>query len=154
MEYSGLYSCENDIIDLGTISLTRNSSDFQISVKDLTGNNWTLSIMNGSVGNSGVNIIHAKANKLYLNRNSFVLEPKFTNNNDATSTATGVKYGGDVSFFFKKINTTIATTLTFVLTNGTDTYHYTKTSVTDSTLEGGKAYYLPAITAQGWVKKQ
>ena len=154
LEYSGLYSCENDIIDLGTISLTRNSSDFQVSVKGLTGNNWKLSIMNGSVGNSGVNIIHAKANKLYLNRNSFILEQKFTNNNDAMSTATGVEYGGDVSFFFKKIDSTTATALTFVLTNDTDTYHYTKTEVTNSTLEGGKAYYLPAITAQGWMKKQ
>lgn len=150
LEYSGLYSYENDIIDLDIISLTRDSRDFQISVKDLTGNNWTLSIMNGSLGNSGVNIIHAMTNKLYLNPNSFLLEPKFANYTDVTRDATGVEYGGDVSFFFKKINTTIATTLTFVLTNGTDTYHYTKTSVTDSTLEGGKAYYLPAITEAGW----
>ncbi|MBR5138104.1 MAG: hypothetical protein IKV12_00970 [Alistipes sp.] len=149
LQYSGLYSYENDVIDLGTISFTRASDDFQISVKGLTGDNWKLSIMDETItGNNGINIIHAKANNLYLRLNKFTLG-QYGEYIDAT----GVEYGGDVSFFFTKISLT-ATKLTFVLTNDTDTYYYQKTGVTDSTLEGGKAYYLPAITAQGWVKKQ
>ena len=134
------YTVTGEVLDLGTIQLTRNASLFQISVKGLTGNNWKMSICSNKEGNlTGLNIIHMQSNKAFIRENGI---GQYGNYVDAS----GVEYGGDVLFDFKMISQD-SETLVFKLTNDTDTYYYTKTGVT---LQGGKAYTLPAISDPKW----
>ena len=68
--------------------------------------------------------------------------------------AAGVEYGGDVSFYFKKYSDIPYTTIYFGLSNGIDTYYYTisknSTAEINATLQGGKAYLLPALDSGKW----
>lgn len=146
--YGGTYTLDGTTVELGTIVLERNSpDDIQVSVKDLTGENWEMSILADKTGSQeGINITHEQDGNL------FVLDTglgSYANYVDAT----GVEYGGDVSFYFTVIQVA-APQLVFVLSNGTDTYYYTKTGVTSDTLQGGNAYYLPAITDSAWEKEE
>ena len=61
--------------------------------------------------------------------------------------STGINYGGDVVFYFSNAGTN-ETSLKFKLTDGTDTYIYTTTTIP----KGSNAYYLPAITDSKWTK--
>ena len=146
LKFVGNYSIVGSEINLGIIALQRrDASDFQISVKGLIGDGWKLSICaDKSYSEAGINIIHYQEDNLYINTSTghFASYANYIE-------ADGIEYGGDVSFCFSKVNLT-ATTLVFILTNGTDEYFYTKTGVTSETLEYGKAYYLPAITDPKW----
>lgn len=137
------YTVNGEALDLGTIELARAASLFQISVRDLTGDNWKMSICTDkSDSNEDVTIIHMQSNKAFI-YNSGVGQYA------AYYDATGVEYGEDVVFAFRMVDLN-SEKLVFKLTNGTDTYYYTKTGVTSTTLEGGRAYYLPAITDPKW----
>lgn len=137
------YTVNGEALDLGTIELARDVDLFQISVKDLTGDNWKMSICIDKAGSrTGLNIIHMRSDKTFIFDGGVGQYGVYDN-------ATGVEYGGDVVFDFKKLAMD-SETLVFKLTNGTDTYYYTKTGVTSTTLKGGKAYYLPAITDLRW----
>lgn len=137
------YTVNGEALDLGTIELARDPYLFQISVKNLTGDNWKMSICINKAGSrTGLNIIHMRSDKTFIFDGGVGQYGDYEN-------ATGVEYGGDVVFDFKKIAMN-SETLVFKLTNGTDTYYYTKTGVTSTTLEKGKAYYLPAINGPKW----
>lgn len=137
------YTVNGETLDLGTIELARDASLFQISVKNLTGDNWEMSICTDkSDSRTGVIIIHMQSNQTFICDYGVGQYGLYYD-------ATGVKYGEDVVFAFKKVALNSGT-LVFKLTNGTDTYYYTKTGVTSTTLEGGKAYYLPATTNPKW----
>lgn len=142
--YGGTYTLDGTTVELGTIVLERNSSsDIQVSVKGLTGENWKMSILADKTGSrEGINITHEQDGNLFVKDNGL---GSYANYVDAT----GVEYGGDVSFYFTVIQVA-APQLVFVLSNGTDTYYYTKTGVTSDTLQGGNAYLLPAITDSAW----
>jgi hypothetical protein len=72
------------------------------------------------------------------------------------SNAAGVEYGGDVSFYFSRCSDITFKTIYFGLSNGTDTYYYTisknSTAEINATLQGGKAYLLPALDSGKWVR--
>lgn len=142
--YGGTYTLDGTTVELGTIVLERNSpSDIQVSVKDLTGENWMMSIFADKTGSDeGINITHEQDGNLFVLDTGLGSYARYVE-------ATGVEYGGDVSFYFSVINVE-ASQLVFVLSNGTDTYYYTKTGVTSDTLQGGYAYLLPAITDPAW----
>ena len=142
--YVGTYTLDGTTVELGTIVLERtNSSDIQVSVKDLTGENWKMSILADKTGSDeGINITHEQDGNLFVLDTGLGSYAKYVD-------ATGVEYGGDVSFYFSVIQVE-ASQLVFVLSNGTDTYYYTKTGVTSDTLQGGYAYWLPAITDLAW----
>lgn len=143
MSYSAPYTVNGEALDLGTIELARDVDLFQISVKNLTGDNWKMSICIDKAGSrTGLNIVHMQTNETFIYDSGVGQYGVYDN-------ATGVEYGGDVVFDFKKFAMN-SETLVFKLTNGTDTYYYTKTGVTSTTLERGKAYYLPAITDPKW----
>lgn len=146
--YGGTYTLDGTTVELGTIVLERNSSsDIQVSVKGLTGENWKMSILADKTGSrEGINITHEQDGNLFVKDNGL---GSYANYVDAT----GVEYGGDVSFYFTVIQVA-APQLVFVLSNGTDTYYYTKTGVTSDTLQGGHAYWLPAITESAWEKEE
>ena len=147
LSYSGTYTIADGIVALGTINLNRDVNSFQISVKDLTGANWKLSICEDKAGSTtNINIQHSQ-DSMYLMDDEG--EEVHFSGYLPKSKAAGVEYGGDVSFYFTKVSLS-ATQLVFKLSNGTDTYYYTKTGVTSTTLEGGKAYYLPSITDPKW----
>lgn len=144
----GTYTINGGVIDLGTISLERDSRDLQISVKELVGEHWSLSIFEDrDGGNDNINFIHHNAGNLYVTDNG-----RF-GGYGPSSGATGLKYGGDFLFYFTKLKMD-ATTLVFKLVNDTDVYYYTKTGVTNEMLQGGKAYILPAITDSAWEKSE
>ena len=132
------YTVNGDVIDLGTIKMQRNQNDFQISVTGLTGKDWNLSITNPNNSNDQ-SIRHLQRSVYYVKKDgatSFLAR---------TSEAAGVEYKDGVIFYFSRnISQPLSGTRIFTLTNGTDTYTYTKTGVTSTTLEGGKAYSLPA----------
>jgi hypothetical protein len=133
---------------LVTIALERNSADdIQVSVKGLTGENWEMSILADKTGSQeGINISHEQDGNLFVLDSGLGSYARYVD-------ATGVAYAGDVSFYFSVIKVD-APQLVFVLSNGTDTYYYTKTGVTSDTLQGGHAYYLPAITDSAWEKEE
>lgn len=134
------YTVTGEVLDLGTIQLTRNASFFQISVKDLTGNNWKMSICSDKEGHrENMTIIHMQSNRAFIRTDGIGQYGRYYD-------ASGVEYGGDVLFDFQMISQN-SETLVFKLTNDTDTYYYTKTGVT---LQGGKAYTLPAISDPKW----
>ena len=160
-EYQGgeiLFSAETDytvnenVINLGTILLQRIPNDFQISVTDLTGNDWVLTI--GKSNNSETDSIR------HFNKGELIFWPDYVVKNvdvmfptPRWNKAGGVQYGNDVLFSFRRVDgKNLPETLKFTLSNGTDTYTYTKTGVTNETLVGGKAYTLPAITDNRWKK--
>ncbi len=142
--YGGTYTLDGTTVELGTIVLERNSpNDIQVSVKDLTGENWKMSILADKTGSrEGIIICHEQDGNLFVLDSGLGLYANYVD-------ATGVEYGGDVSFYFTVIDVE-ASQLVFVLSNGTDTYYYTKTGVTSDTLQGGNAYLLPAITDSKW----
>lgn len=137
------YTVTGEVLDLGTIQLTRNASFFQISVKGLTGNNWKMSICSDKEEHrENMTIIHMQSNRAFIRTDGIGQYGRYYD-------ASGVEYGGDVLFDFQMISQN-SETLVFKLTNGTDTYYYTKTGVTSTTLQGGKAYTLPAISDPKW----
>ena len=143
MSYMAPYTVNGEALDLGTIELARDVDLFLISVKNLTGDNWKMSICTDKAGSrTGLNIVHMQPTKTFIYDSGVGQYGVYDN-------ATGVEYGGDVVFDFKKLAIN-SETLVFKLTNDTNTYYYTKTGVTSTTLEGGKAYYLPAITEPKW----
>ncbi len=143
LDYISTYNVSGEVLDLGTIKLGRTDDLFQISVKGLTGNNWKMSICSDKKENrANMTIIHMQYGKAFIRAEG-------TGQYAVYYDATGVEYGGDVLFDFRMISQN-SETLVFKLTNGTDTYYYTKTGVTSTTLQGGKAYTLPAISDPKW----
>ena len=137
------YTVNGEALDLGTIKLERGAGLFQISVRELTGDKWEMSICTAKFDHrTGVTIIHMQSNETFIYDSGVGQYGEYYD-------ATGVEYGENVVFAFKKVYLN-SEKLVFKLTNGTDTYYYTKTGVTSTTLEGGKAYYLPAITDPKW----
>lgn len=144
LQYNGQdaeYSFDGTNIDLGTIQMQRHIQDFQISVTGLasegkTDGTWKLCIKDGE-GNSASNFYYFAADKALLRDIGFGVY--------STKYSTGINYGEDVVFYFTNTGS-VATTLKFELTDGTNTYTY----VTNTIPKGGKAYYLPAITDLKW----
>lgn len=137
------YTKTADGIDLGTIALERYVQDFQISVKDLASagkadGTWKLYIKDEE-GN--------KAHNMYFNAagEAFLCETGF--GTYSTNYSTGINYEGDVVFYFSDAGSN-ETSLKFELTDGTNTYTYTTTTIP----EAGNAYYLPEITDAKWTK--
>lgn len=147
MSYTGTYTVAGGVVDLGEIALERDAADFQISVDDLTGSNWKMTI--NSIKSMTVptyydgSIYHYKAGHINVRKGEMAFVRGYGN-------AAGVEYGGDVSFYFKKYSDIPYTTIVFGLSNGTNTYYYTKTGTSNETLQGGKAYLLPAINSGKW----
>lgn len=144
MSYTGAYTVVDGVVNLGEIALQREEKDFQISVKGLTGTNWTLTISNGkNLSPQYVSIQHYQAKGINVKDGVMSYMARYAK-------AAGVEYGGDVSFYFKKNEDITYTTMYFGLNNGTDTYYYKKTGTDNSTLQGGKAYLLPALDSGKW----
>lgn len=135
------YTYDGANIDLGTIALVRHSQDFQISIKGLASENktdgtWKLYIKDAE-GN--------KADKMYFNAKDNVFLRTSGIGSYDTNYSTGINYKGDVVFYFSNAGSN-EESLKFELTDGTDTYTYTTTTIP----EMGNAYYLPAITDAKW----
>ncbi len=135
-DVNSTYTQTIDGIDLGEIELVRYSQDFQISIKDLASagkpdGTWKLYIKDAE-GN--------EAQGMYFNAkdNAFLRDTGF--GTFQTDYSTGINYKGDVVFYFTNAGCT-ETSLKFELTDGTDTYTYTTTTIPQK----GKAYTLPAI---------
>ena len=143
------FTVVDGVLDLGTISMQRISHTSQVSVKNLTGENWKMTIfVNESDSRDGITITHLQKNKAYI------YNAPGTGHYGVYENATGLEYGGDVVFAFRitSINNSV-TKLVFKLTDGTKTYRYTVNDVTPSTLVADKAYYLPAISDPKWVEQ-
>ena len=139
------YNNTTDGIDLGEIELERYSQDFQISVKDLASagkadGTWKLYIKDA--GGEKANRMSFKAKDKVFLRDSGI---GYYDNGYST----GINYGGDVVFYFSDAGSN-ETSLKFELTDGTNTYTYTTTTIP----EMGNAYYLPEITDAKWTEKQ
>ncbi len=135
------YTYDGATIDLGTIALERNSQNFQISVKDLASvgkadGTWKLYIKDAE-GERAHNMYFKAAGEAFLRDTGF--------GTYSTDYSTGINYKGDVVFYFSNAGSN-EESLKFVLTDGTNTYTYTTTTIP----EMGNAYYLPAITDAKW----
>lgn len=137
------YTKTADGIDLGEIELVRQSQNFQISVKDLASvgkadGTWKLYIKDAE-GNEAQGMSFRAAGEVFLRDTGFGFYDE--------GYSTGINYKGDVVFYFSNAGSN-ETSLKFELTDGTDTYTYTTTTIP----EMGKAYTLPAITDPKWTK--
>lgn len=135
------YTYDGANIDLGTIALERNSQNFQISVKDLaspdkTDGTWKLYIKYAE-GNKAQGMSFRAAGEVFLRDTGVGFYDE--------GYSTGINYKGDVVFYFSNTGCD-ETSLKFELTDGTNTYTYTTTTIP----EAGKAYYLPEITDAKW----
>lgn len=142
-DVNSTYTKTADGIDLGVIELSRYSQDFQISVKDLASagkanGTWKLYIQDTD-GNKAHNMYFSAADNAFLRSTGF--------GTYSSNYSTGINYKGDVVFYLTNAGSN-ETSLVFKLTDGTDTYTYTTTTIP----EMGKAYYLPAITNAKWQK--
>jgi len=140
----GKYIYIGTTFDLGIIQLSRNPRDFQISIKNLASaekpdGTWKFYILDSN-NDAADGFDHLAAGKELISNGSFA--------SLTTNYSTGINYGGDVVFYFANYNST-ETSLKFKLTDGTDTYVYETTNIP----QGGKAYYLPAITDTKWAKE-
>ncbi|MBQ8242344.1 MAG: hypothetical protein IJZ40_02540 [Bacteroidaceae bacterium] len=142
-DINSTYTKTADGIDLGEIELVRHSQDFQISIKDLASagkadGTWKLYIKDAD-GNDAHNMYFDAAGKAFLRDTGF--------GTYSTNYSTGINYKGDVVFYFSNAGSD-ETSLKFELTDGTDTYTCTTTTIP----EMGNAYTLPAITDAKWTK--
>jgi hypothetical protein len=142
-DINSTYTKTADGIDLGEIELVRYSQDFQISIKDLASENkadgtWKLYIKDAE---------GERANAMYFNAKDNVFLRTSGIGSYDTRYSTGINYKGDVVFYFSNAGSN-ETSLKFELTDGTDTYTYTTTTIP----EMGNAYTLPAITDLKWTK--
>ena len=140
-DVNSTYSKTADGIDLGKINLTRYSQNFQISIKDLASEGkadgtWELYIKDAE-GNKANNMQYSAKDEVFLRDSGFARY--------STDYSTGINYKGDVVFYFTNTGCD-ETSLKFELTDGTNTYTYTTTTIP----QAGKAYYLPAITDSKW----
>ena len=141
-DINSTYTKTADGIDLGEIELVRHSQNFQISVQDLASvgeadGTWELYIKDAD-GNEAQGMSFRAAGNVYLRSSGYGFY--------GTSYSTGINYKGDVVFYFSNTGCD-ETSLKFELTDGTDTYTYTTTTIP----EAGKAYTLPAIA--NWTKQ-
>lgn len=137
------YTFDGTNINLGTIALERYVQDFQISIKNLASagkadGTWELYILNAD-GDRADNMYFQAAG------NAFLCDTGFGTYD--THYSTGINYKGDVVFYFSNSGND-DTSLVFNLTDGTNTYTYTTTTIP----EMGKAYILPEITDTKWNK--
>lgn len=142
-DINSTYTKTADGIDLGEIELVRYSQDFQISIKGLASagkaeGTWKLYIKDAE-GN--------KADKMYFNAKDNVFLRTSGIGSYDTKYSTGINYKGDVVFYFQNTGSN-ETSLKFELTDGTNTYTYTTTTIP----EMGNAYYLPEITNAKWTE--
>ena len=138
------YNASTSSIDLGTIELMRYSQDFQISVKELASagkanGTWQMWIKDEN-GEKASRIYYCPADYAYLSDEG-------TFSTYSKNYSSGINYKGDVVFYFTNAGSD-ETSLKIELTDGTDTYTYTTTTIPAQ----GKAYTLPAITDAKWVK--
>lgn len=138
------YTKTADGIDLGEIEFVRYSQDFQISIKDLASKNKADGTWKLYIKNAGGEI----ADKMYFKAAGEAFLRDTGIGTYSTNYSTGINYKGDVVFYFTNAGCT-ETPLTFELTDGTDTYTCTSTTIPAM----GKAYYLPAITDAKWTKQ-
>ncbi len=136
------YTYDGANIDLGIIALERHVQDFQISIEGLESagkadGTWELYIQDAE-GNRAHNMYFQAAGNAFLRDTGF--------GSYDTHYSTGINYKGDVVFYFSNAGSN-ETSLKFVLTDDTDTYTYTTTTIPDM----GNAYTLPAIT--NWTKQ-
>lgn len=142
-DINSTYTKTADGIDLGEIELVRQSQNFQISVKDLASvgkadGTWKLYIKDAE-GNEAQGMSFRAAGEVFLRDTGFGFYDE--------GYSTGINYEGDVVFYFSNTGSD-ETSLKFELTDGTDTYTYTTTTIP----EMGNAYYLPEITNAKWTK--
>ena len=135
------YTFDGTNIDLGTITLERYVQDFQISIKNLASagkadGTWELYIKDAD-GDRAHNMYFQAAGNAFLRDTGFGTYD--------THYSTGINYKGDVVFYFTTAGSN-ETSLVFYLTDGTNTYTYTTTTIP----EMGKAYILPEITDTKW----
>lgn len=138
------YNASTSSIDLGTIELMRHPQAFQISVKELASagkanGTWQMWIKDEN-GETAFRIYHCPADCAYLSDEG-------TFSTYSQNYSSGINYKGDVVFYFTNAGSD-ETSLKIELTDGTDTYTYTTTTIPAK----GKAYTLPAITDAKWVK--
>lgn len=141
---STTYTYTGGTIDLGDIVMIRHSQAFQISVKDLASKGRANGIWQLWIKNEG----GEKASRIYCSPADFAfLSETGTFSAFAKNYSSGINYADDVVFYFTNAGCT-ETPLTFELTDGTNTYIYTSTTIP----EKGYAYTLPAITDAKWTK--
>ena len=142
-DINSTYTKTADGIDLGEIELVRYSQDFQISIKGLASagkaeGTWKLYIKDAE-GNRADKMYFKAAGEAFLRTSGI--------GTYSSDYSTGINYKGDVVFYFTNAGCT-ETSLKFELTDGTDTYTYSTTTIPAM----GKAYYLPEITDAKWTK--
>lgn len=142
-DINSTYTKTADGIDLGEIELVRQSQNFQISIIGLESagkadGTWKLYIKDAE-GNEAQGMSFRAAGEVFLRDTGFGFYDE--------GYSTGINYEGDVVFYFSNTGSD-ETSLKFELTDGTNTYTYTTTTIPAM----GKAYYLPAITDPKWTK--
>ena len=145
LQFNGTYEVVNDVVNLGTIKMQYNPNDFLYLVLGLKGDDWKLTISNEYPTNLQKEYIYhfqREGVKFERNNGQISLDEHYVD-------ASGVEYDSYTSFCFRKKIDFNTDKLVFILTNGTDTYRYIKEN---TTLVGGKAYTLPAITDNRWTK--
>ncbi len=154
MSANGTYTISDNELNIGTITMARPATGFQISVKNLVpedGEKWYLNIysefVDGGLEHTGL-----------TQGGNEMLACRIDDEIAYTGTfgkweSLGVKNGDDVSFFFRSIaDGYTGTTLYFYLYSNTgDNYWYKTTSTAPGALEG-KAWSLPAVTE--WVTEK
>ena len=141
-DINSTYTKTADGIDLGEIELVRQSQNFQISIIGLESagkadGTWKLYIKDAE-GNKAQGMSFRAAGEVFLRDTGFGFYDE--------GYSTGINYEGDVVFYFSNTGSD-ETSLKFELTDGTDTYTYSTTTIP----EMGNAYYLPAIA--NWTKQ-
>ena len=143
MTATGEYEIVGDVLKIkGPIVMERPEELIQVSVKNLAANDgkWTLTIFSFT-DTDLTGLTHLVSTSLSLDAQA---NSQLNPNNNIN--AMGVKYGNDISYcFFLRDNSNMSqmVALKFILTDGTDTYTYSK--IIQGGLVAGKAYLLPAL---------
>lgn len=140
---TGTYQYSGGVLKLSPIVMERPEDMIQISVKDLskeTGD-WTLTVTGTFNGNELTGLQHLSAGSIGLDSQGNVANVSFS-----TTNAQGVKCGDDLAFCFKSSTNPGMKAYTFTLSDGTQTYTYTKAT----SIKKGNAYLLPSLESNSW----
>lgn len=145
LTFQGEWKLQGTTLNLGKIRMNRKAEMFQISVMDLAeeGGNWTMSIMNDKGAINGVNILHMNNDcKFYVHNH--LGTTRFNLDYYSHEKALGIKMGNDVVFSFWVITEPVDVNF-FEIQISNGTYTLRNQLPSSATLEGGKAYVMPAI---------
>ena len=150
---TGNYEILGDVVVLGTITMQRPEKLMQVTVKELAlvEGDWTMTLDGYNDSYPVTGVTHMKTGSIELESQfNVVLNPNSNNG------AMGVAHGEDMVFCFsigdnsnfleiESSSTSVKRVVRFLLSNGTDTYMYSK--ITPEGLDRGVSYLLQSLDA-------